>query len=102
MQPGRSLNHSCTDDGLPWCAVVLDRGCVTWRVLGVAKEAAAGRHWKWQSFLRPTLLVEAEVQLLLLLWLASCPQAVITILGVFMLLFTVIVVCARSHFAAVC
>ena len=77
------------------CAVVLvsPSGCITWRVLGVAKEAAAGRHWKWQSFLRPTVLVEAELQLLLVLWLASCPQAVITILGFFMLLITVIVVC---------
>ena len=68
------------------------RGCITWRVLGVAKEAAAGRHWKWQSFLRPTLLVEVELQLLLLLWLAACPQPVITILGFFMLLITVMVV----------
>ena len=55
--------------------------CVTWRVLGVGKEAAAGRHWKWQSIMRPTLLVEAEAQLLLLLWLASCPQAVLILLG---------------------
>jgi len=46
--------------------------------------------------LRPSLLVEAQVQLLLLLWLASCPQAVIAILGIFMLLITVIVVCAQS------
>jgi hypothetical protein len=69
------------------------RGCITWRVLGVGKEAAAGRHWKWQSFLRPTLLVEAEFQILLLLWLASCPQAVITILGLLMLMITV---CMRS------
>jgi hypothetical protein len=59
----------------------------------VGKEAAAGRHWKWQSFLRPTLLVEAEFQILLLLWLASCPQAVITILGLLMLMITV---CMRS------
>ena len=62
----------------------------------MAKEAAAGRHWKWQSLLRPSLLVEAQVQLLLLLWLASCPQAVIAILSIFMLLITVIVVCAQS------
>jgi hypothetical protein len=71
------------------------RGCITWRVLGVGKEAAAGRHWKWQSFLRPTLLVEAEFQILLLLWLASCPQAVITILGLLMLMITVRI-CMRS------
>eukprot|EP01046_Picozoa_sp_COSAG06_P076133 COSAG06_NODE_24141_length_671_cov_1.349650_1_plen_154_part_00 len=73
---------------LPWWLTRLMscRGCITWRVLGVGKEAAAGRHWKWQSFLRPTLLVEAEFQILLVLWLASCPQAVITILGFLMLM----------------
>ena len=88
--------------------------CITWRVLGVGADAAAGREWKWQSFLRPTLFVEAQLQAraplpscarralscsdprarcqtLLLLWLAACPQAVLQILGFFMLLFTVLV-----------
>ena len=36
--------------------------CITWRVLGVGADAAAGREWKWQSFLRPTLFVEAQLQ----------------------------------------
>ena len=84
-------------DTSPRCVWSLfTRGCVTWRVLGVGKEAASGRHWKWQSFLRPTLLVEAELQLLLLLWLASCPQVAITILGFFMLFITLMVVGAAS------
>jgi hypothetical protein len=88
--------------------------CITWRVLGVGADAAAGREWKWQSFLRPTLFVEAQLQArapsppahaarsavltraraaqtLLLLWLAACPQVVLQILGFFMLLFTALV-----------
>lgn len=65
--------------------------CVTWRVLGVGREAAAVRHWKWQSFMRPTLLVEVQAHVLLLLWLASCPQAVLILLGFSMLALTTLV-----------